>query len=158
MAEGVTDTYKNAFNFDITIVGYAGEDDLNNAFTRCSGIVSQSEPMEYMHGVDPFVRKNPGRVTFEDVTLERVYNGQDKFYDWRYDIEQGGSTKYDVTVRMYDRAKNEVRNMTLVQAWPIRWELPELDASGSGAAIERITLSIENVLHSPAETTETSGY
>ena len=44
--------------------------------------------MEYMHGTDPYVRKNPGRVTFEDVTLERVYNGLDDFYVWRQEIER----------------------------------------------------------------------
>jgi phage tail-like protein len=147
MAEGLTDQYKNAFNFEITFTGYEDGSGINQAFTRCSGIVSNSEAMEYMHGTDPYVRKNPGRVTFEDVTLERVYNGQDAFYAWRKLIENGGSEKYDVEVYMMDRAGNEVRHMTLVQAWPIRWELPELDASGSGPASERITLSIESVVH-----------
>ena len=58
---------------------------------------------------------------------------------------------------MKDRAKNVVRHMTLVQAWPIRWELPELDASGSGPATERITLSIENVTHVDLESENSIG-
>lgn len=155
--EGITDQYKNAFSFEIIITGYTDGSGINQAFTRCSGIVSNSEAMEYMHGTDPYVRKNPGRVTFEDVTLERVYNGLDDFYIWRQEIERGGSEKHDVQIYMKDRAKNVVRHMTLVQAWPIRWELPELDASGSGPATERITLSIENVTHVDLESENSIG-
>ena len=88
--------------------------EINQSFTRVSGVVSQSEQMEFMQGTDPFVMKAPGRSSFEDVTLERVYNGQDAFYKWRH-------------------------------AWPSRWEMPELDASGSGPAIERITLTVREV-------------
>lgn len=142
MGDGTTDFYKNAFCFEVVVEGF---DSVNQAFTRCSGIVSTSEPMEYMQGTDAYVRKNPGRVTFEDVTLERVYNGLDDFYTWRKEIENGATTKYAVQIYMKDRQGQDVRHMTLIQAWPIRWELPELDASGSGPATERITLSIEKV-------------
>ena len=143
-----TDLYKYAFCFEVNI---PETDDINQAFTRCSGIVSTSEPMEYMQGTDPYVRKNPGRVTFEDVTLERVYNGHDAFYTWRLGIEKGGTDKRAVEIRMMDRQGHEIRHLTLVEAWPIRWELPELDASGSGPATERITLSIQSVIHEDAE-------
>jgi len=137
-----TDLFKNAFCFEINVEGFT---DVNQAFTRVSGIVSNSEAMEYMQGTDSFVRKNPGRVTFEDVTLERVYNGQDDFYTWRRSIEDGGTEKKPVQIYMKDRQLQIVRHMTLVEAWPVRWELPELDASGSGAATERITLSVQRV-------------
>ncbi|MBK9649017.1 MAG: phage tail protein [Deltaproteobacteria bacterium] len=35
---------------------------------------------------------------------------------------------------------------TLIAAYPSKWELPELDAGGSNTAVEKITLSVENVI------------
>jgi phage tail-like protein len=146
-----TDTFHNAFCFEVKIAGIS-EENVNQAFTRVSGIVSQSEMMEFMQGTDPFVRKSPGRVTFEDISLERIWNGSDAFYHWRRAIETGGTQTRDVSVIMKTRGLTEVRVMTLVEAWPSRWELPELDASGAGAATERITLTVLNVIEgTPAE-------
>jgi phage tail-like protein len=141
-----TETYANAFCFEVKINGI-DEANINQAFTRVSGIVSQSEMMEFMQGTDPFVRKSPGRVSFEDVSLERVWNGSDAFYSWRRAIETGGAQTRDVSVIMKTRNLEPLRTMTLVEAWPSRWELPELDASGAGAATERITLTIKEVIH-----------
>ena len=59
--------------------------------------------------------------------------------------DRQGASENTTFRSMKDQAKT-VRHMALVQAWPIRWELPELDASGSGPATERIT-NIENVTH-----------
>ena len=44
-----TDQYKS-FSFEIIITGYTDGSGINQAFTRCSGIVSGPEAMEYMHG------------------------------------------------------------------------------------------------------------
>jgi phage tail-like protein len=140
-----TESYHNAFCFEVKIAGIA-DNNVNQAFTRVSGIVSQSEMMEFMQGTDPFVRKSPGRVSFEDISLERVWNGSDAFYAWRRAIETGGTQTRDVQVIMKTRNLDEVRAMTLVEAWPSRWELPELDASGANAATERITLTVLEVI------------
>jgi phage tail-like protein len=146
-----TETFHNAFCFEVLVAGLTTEN-VNQAFTRVSGIVSQSEMMEFMQGTDPYVRKSPGRVSFEDISLERVWNGSDAFYDWRLAIEQGGTQTRDVSIIMKTRGLKEVRVMTLVEAWPSRWELPELDASGAGTATERITLTVLNVTEGvPAE-------
>ena len=136
--------------------------EINQSFTRVSGVVSQSEQMEFMQGTDPFVMKAPGRSSFEDVTLERVYNGQDAFYKWRKAIQGGAIIMGTVHIRIYKRDGTEIRHMVCDHAWPSRWEMPELDASGSGPAIERITLTVREVYEGEvaeaeeAETTTTA--
>lgn len=140
-----TEMFHNSFCFEVVIEGI-DDSEVNQAFTRVSGIVSQSEAMEFMQGTDPFVRKSPGRVSFEDIQLERIWNGSDAFYAWRRDIESGGSEKKDVNVYMRDRLGVVVRHMKLIDAWPARWELPELDASGPNAATERISLTVLEVI------------
>ncbi len=144
-----TDRYLGTFRFRVNVQTIASSA-INQAWARVSGVVSESEPMEFMHGSDAFVRKAPGRSTFGDVTMERVYEGIDALYRWRRAIETGwdpqrGDFRRDITVEMLDRALNPVRKLILRGAWPIRWEMPELDASSTSPAMEKITLCVEEV-------------
>ncbi len=138
------DNYIGAWNFRVKIDDVTG--DVNQGFTRVSGVVSTSEPMEFMHGVDPYVRKAPGRSSFEDVQMERIYNGLDAFYEWRLAIEEGDVVRRDITIEMLKPSGDVVRTMKCINAYPSRWELPEMDTSGSSGAIERITLTVERVI------------
>lgn len=138
-----SENYVGAFHFRVSIPDVAG--DVNQAFTRVSGVVSQSEKMEFMQGTDPYVRKSVGRVSYEDITLERIYNGSDSFYEWRMQVEAGQIVRRDVKIEMLKPDGTPVRTMMCRSAWPSRWELPEMDASGSSGAVERITLTVERV-------------
>lgn len=137
-----TDSYVGTHNFKIKIPDM---DDINTEFVSVSGVVSESEEIEFMHGTDPYVRRRPGRVTYEPVVLERVYKGVDDFYGWRLEVENGNIERRDVTITMMDSAFNAVRAMMLEGAWPSKWEMPDMDASSSGPAMERITLTVERV-------------
>ena len=144
-----TDQYMGSFRFRVW-VETIDPSLVNQAWLRVSGVVSTSEEMEFMHGSDPYVRKAPGRATFEPVSLERVYEGTDALYKWRRAIEmgwdpRGGDFRRNVNIELLDRAMQPQRRMVLSNAWPSRWELPELDASGPNAAVERITLTLEEV-------------
>ena len=41
-----------------------------------------------------------------------------------------------------------VRTMVCRSAWPMKWQLPDMDASASSPASETITLSVERVTNS----------
>lgn len=137
-----TDAYVGSHNFQIEIDDL---DVINTEFISITGVVSVSEEVEFMHGVDPFVRKTAGRVSYEPIVMERVYKGVDDFYKWRLDVENGNIERRNVTVRLLDAAFNVKRQMVLEGAWPMKWEMPDLDASSSNAAVERITLSVDRV-------------
>jgi len=137
-----TDNYVGTHNFQVAIPGM---DVLNTEFVSISGVVSTSEEIEFMHGTDPYVRKTAGRVTYEPITMERVYKGVDDFYGWRLEVENGNIERRDVTVTMMNTAFQAVRAMTLEGAWPSKWEMPSMDANSSGPALERITLTVERV-------------
>jgi phage tail-like protein len=140
-----TDNYVGSHNFQIAIDGM---EMLNTEFVSVSGVVSTSEEVEFHHGVDPYVRKTAGRVSYEPVVMERVYKGVDDFYRWRLEVENGVVSRKNVTVTLLDSAFNPKRAMTLEMAWPSKWEMPDMDANQSGPAIERITLSVERVRES----------
>lgn len=118
---------------------------VNQEWTRISGIVTESEVMPYMRGTDSSVGSAPGRTTFQDLQMERVYAGVDDFYRWRRRIEMGRMEFGDVAVELQNRKGEPVRRMICAGAWPRRWEMPDLDAMNSGAAFEKITLAVADV-------------
>lgn len=140
-----TDNYVGTHNFQIDIPGM---DLVNTEFVTVSGVVSESEEIEFANGTDPYVRKTAGRVTYEPVSLERIYKGVDDFYGWRLEVENGNIERRDVVVTMMDSAFRPVRAMMLEGAWPSKWEMPDMDAGSSGPAMERIQLTCERVRES----------
>lgn len=133
------DQYIGAFNFKVTIDDVAVE---NSKFMSVSGVVSTSETMEFMHGDDRYIMKQPGRASFEDVELKRVYQQVDSFYMWREEIEKGNIERKQVQVYlMLPNMTTVVRQMTIHRCYPSKWELPPMDASSTEVAVETITLT-----------------
>jgi len=96
--------------------------------------------------MDPWVRKAAGRVSWEDITLERIYCGDDAFAAWREDLVNGKANRKSVVIEFQDAAAVMKKTYQLHECFPVRWELPGLDATGSNSAIERIVLSVESVI------------
>jgi phage tail-like protein len=133
------DRYVGAFNFKVEIDGVPVE---NSKFVSVSGVVSTSETMEFMHGDDRYLMKQPGRASFEDIELKRVYQQVDSFYMWREEIEKGNVQRKQVQVYlMLPDMITTVRQMTIHESYPSKWELPPMDASSTEVAIETITLT-----------------
>jgi phage tail-like protein len=139
-----TNNYIGSFHFRVQIEGI---NDPLDGFIKVSSIVSTTENVEFKHGLDRAVRKNPGRTTFEDVVLERVYSGLDEFSAWRQRIVDGEIDRRTVSVEfLKPDGITVVRRYELYNTYPCKWELPELDGGGSNAAIEKITLAVERVV------------
>jgi len=128
-----TDGYVGTHNFQVTFT--SGDlDTINTEVIWVSGAVSESEVLSGSEG---------GRVRYKTVVLERVYKGVDDFYLWRLDVEDGTIIPLDMEIVMMDSAFNPVRAMVLEGAWPSKWEMPDMDATIDGPALERITLTVE---------------
>jgi phage tail-like protein len=105
-----TDNYIGNYQFVVQIDDI---NEVNQTFVRVSGVVSNTEAMEFMQGTDPYVRKGVGRTSWEEVTLERVYNGADEFYDWCIQIENGDISRRNVTVCLLKLNGEQAREMTM---------------------------------------------
>lgn len=140
----ISDDYLGSHRFYVALDGNAPAD----GFTTVSAIISVTETITFKHGMDPWVRKAPGRVQWEDITLERIYCGDDAFAQWREQIVNGSSDRRNITIEYQDAAGGTKKTYLLQQSFPVRWELPGLDATGSNGAIERITLAVESVITS----------
>ena len=59
------------------------------SFKSVTGIGNKQDVIEFKLGGDKSVRRKPGRVTFNNIVLERGYTATDDLWDWRKAIEEG---------------------------------------------------------------------
>lgn len=145
------DKYVGAFNFRVTVDGIKVGDEASFKAVGVSNIQSESELVEYKLGHEPFVRKIPGRSKFSEFEITRVYQGYDQMYAWRARIEEGFSDLRNIQLEVLDPSlETAVLKLTLTNCWPVRWQLPNLDASSTAPAIETITMACEQVKQSLA--------
>jgi phage tail-like protein len=101
-----------------------------------------------------FNQKAAGRVSFEDITLERGVTQDDAdsaLLDWvrrcvAVTVGTGGlpdDYMQDVDIVQYDRTGAELRRVRLFGAWITKGKLGELDGSSSENTIESITLTYQ---------------
>ena len=141
-----TNSFIGSFNFKVKVEGMDHEFE---GFTKCSAIKAKVEAITWKNGTDMYVRKAPGRTEWEDITLERIYSGRDELHTWWEEIISGNINRKMVSITFLRHdGSTVVRKYDLLSAFPSAWELPELDATGSNGATEKITLSCERVIMS----------
>jgi hypothetical protein len=128
-----TDNYVGTHNFQVKIEGI---DVVNTEIVTVSGLSTRTrlgKPLEC-----------------SPIVVERVYKGVDDFYGWRLEVENGNIQPREVTITMMNSAFRPVRAMVLEEAWPSAWQMPDMDASRSGPATERITLTVKRARETAA--------
>jgi phage tail-like protein len=127
---GRTDPYRN-FKFrvkwDGIVVGGVG---------RVSAMRRTVEITEFRDGSDPTaVRRLPGRVVYEPITLERQLDGDRSFEDWANLVggtAPGGPANYrkSIRVEVVDKAERVFLAYDVHGCWPSEYRvLPELRES-----------------------------
>ena len=133
--------YRN-FNFRVEIDGIA---DVH--FAEVEIPTAAIAVVEYREGGDRVSasRKLPGRASFGNVVLRRGVTRDLQLYEWFRAEHQGDHQPRNVAVVLEDAQHVEVRRWLVRDAWPARWEGPELDASANEVAIETLELACESV-------------
>jgi phage tail-like protein len=112
---------------------------------------SETEIIEFKQGNDMVVRKKPGRTTYANIVLERGYTERgytatDDLWQWRKNIEDGKIDRRAGSVIILDQdGTTEVARYNFYEAWPCKWNVPDMDSDSSAMAIEKIELAVEKV-------------
>ena len=85
-------------------------------FRSVSGLSVEIEVVEFREGGSNDVHKIPGRVKYPNLVLKEGFTGASELQKWA---------------------------LQLTNAWPAKWEGPELDASKNEIAIETIEIAHE---------------
>ena len=134
------DPYKD-FRFQVEIDGIA-----SSRFLECTGLGSEVAVIEYREGGDPTaVRKLPGRASFSDITLKRGITESRDLYDWHRSLLQGQIDRRNGKIILLDDGGAEVVRWVFREAWPRKWEGPELNAMNNEVAIETFVLACESI-------------
>lgn len=133
------DPYKN-FNFLVEMGGAT-----QAGFSECTGLSSEVNVIEYREGGDLSVRKLPGLGRFGDITLKRGITNSNELQNWHRNILNGVSDRRDVSIVLLDDQRQPVVRWNVSDAFPRKWEGPDLNAKGNEVAIETLTLCCERL-------------
>jgi phage tail-like protein len=135
---------KFLFTVEIPDVGSA-------AFQKCSEPKMTTEVIEQWEGGAIVAQKSPGRMKFEDVTLERGATKDLDLYRWYLQVNDAASGtgaiddqyKRTVNIVQRDRDGSELRRWELKKAWPSMYTPGDWDNTASANGIESMTLTYE---------------
>ena len=139
------DKFVGQWNFRVKVNGIPDD---NCKLLSISGISSETEPIEFKRSNRQYVESIPGKYKYSNIELTKVMNiGGDSFAKWREQIEAGANAFRTITVYLHhvDLKGAPVMTLTLHDAWPVKWEFPELSGSSSDAAVEKITLDVARI-------------
>lgn len=118
------------------------------SFTECSGLGAQIHKKVIPEGgVNDQQRVYLGHVEFNDVTLKRGVTDHPGFWNWISEVfdENLMTSRRNVNILVFNQAGETMMSWTLIGAIPIAWKAPALQADGSAAAIEELTLAYEGL-------------
>ena len=138
--DGLTEDPLVSFQFGLLIEGK-----LAGFFTECSGIGSEHDVVERQLVNDKghsFVKKVPGILKYNDITLKRGITSDMQMWEWRAEAEKGNMEKArtNCSIVMYDRQFAEVAKWHFYNAWPSKISGPDLSSDGSEFGVEDVTI------------------
>jgi len=130
----------SGFNIRVEISGIAVA-----GFTECTGLASETDVVSYREGADRRIRHLPGITRYARVVLKRGITTDRSLWEWRQSVIDGVADRRSVSIVLMDAARNDVARWNLHEAWPAKWEGPELNAQSSDVAIETLELVHEGL-------------
>jgi phage tail-like protein len=133
------------FNFALQLEGA-----IAGYFTECSGIGSENDIIEHKVVDDQgheIVRKIPGRLKWQDVTLKRGITSDLEIWKWREQVVTGkiADARKNISIIMMDRTYTPVAQWNFTNAWPSKVSGPSLKSDSNEFGIEEVTIVHEGM-------------
>ncbi len=118
------------------------------AFRECTGLGSENEVVEYKASGpkgEQVVKKVPGRLKWNNITLKRGITDSMDMWKWRKMVEEGKmeEARKNGTVTMFNQKGDAVARWNFVNAWPSKLSGPAANATTNEAAIEELEITHE---------------
>lgn len=130
-----------AFRYEVQL------DDLPVAgFSEVSGLALETEVQEYPEGgLNSHLKKFPGRTRQVNLVLKRGIVGRELWL-WFFEQSQGTVRRRSGSVVVKDPAGDrDVLTFQFRDAFPAKWQGPELNAGQSTVAVETLELAHEGL-------------
>jgi len=120
------------------------------AFKEASGIESKTEIVEYKEATKSgkmIIRKQPGAISWSDISLKRRIDNSTELWDWRREVENGNidAARRNGSIVLYDSTNSEVARWNFEAGWPSKWKGADLNASSDSIAVEEVSITHEGL-------------
>jgi phage tail-like protein len=148
MAQGQRiDPYRN-FRYRLEIEGID-----QGGFSEATVPDQTVDVVEYREGneIQPVatVRKLTGLTKYGNLTLKWGITDSMDLYNWHKDVTQGkiesDKLRKNISVIVIDEAGNDKSRWNFVQAWPTKYDPPDLNAKGNEVSIETLEIVHEGM-------------
>ncbi|WP_457622086.1 phage tail protein [Persephonella sp.] len=137
------DPYKN-FRFILEIDGIT-----QAGFREVTIPDSSQDPIEYREGNEKVmtVRKLPGLVKYGNITLKWGVTDSLELFKWREMVENGKikDARRNIAIIVLDDEGNPAARWEFRDAWPSKYDAPDLNATANEVAIETLEIVHEGM-------------
>jgi phage tail-like protein len=110
-------------------------------FTECSGLQVEWDVHTYDEGgLNDYSHKFRGRAKHQNLTLKRGVTFEDSLLAWFQQCRDHAERK-DITVELLGPDGKPVRTWQFMEAFPIKWTGPSLNAGSNNAATESLEIA-----------------
>ncbi len=118
---------------------------VKGAFRECTGMGSENEVVEYKASGTQgkmVLKKVPGRMKWNNITLKRGITDVMDMWDWRGKVEQGDvkGARTNGSITMYDQNAEALARWDFVEAWPSKITGPTYNATNNEIGIEEMEI------------------
>jgi len=133
------------FNFLLELEGA-----IAGYFTECSGVGSENEIVEHKvvdNNGHEVVRKIPGRLKWQDISLKRGITSDLNIWAWREDVVKGdmNGARKNISITMLDREYKPVAIWNFQNAWPSKVTGPSFKSDDNSFGVEEVTVVHEGM-------------
>jgi phage tail-like protein len=115
-------------------------------FLSADGIEGRIEVSEYRNGnEDTTPRHLPGKKSFGNIILRRGLTKDSTLWQWFKTALDGKIERRSGSITVLDEERRPAVRFHFREAWPCRLKYSDLNAMGSGVAIEEIEIVIEDL-------------
>lgn len=114
-------------------------------FSEVSGVDVSIDVMEYREGDQVTTpRKIPGLKKYSNVTLKQGVNTT-VMVEWLMKGVTGDVERTTITITLLDATATAIASWQLIDAWPIKYTAPDLNATSSEVAIDSVEIAHEGM-------------
>jgi phage tail-like protein len=119
-------------------------------FREASGFGSEHSIIEQKEQTakgNTVIRKIPGTLKWQNITLKRGMTSNAEMWKWRQQVIDGQVEKarLDGSIVGYDEDGNEKIRYNFRRGWPSKWESTAMNAGGNEPVIETIEITHEGL-------------
>lgn len=136
------DPYKN-FRFKVEIDGI-----LKAGFREVTVPDSTQDVIEYREGTDSITaRKMPGLNKYGNISLKWGITDSMDLYNWRRFFEEGDvkADRRNIAITLMDDYGENKARWEIVEAWPIKYDAPDFNATSNEVAVELLEIAHEGI-------------